>query len=141
MDAGGHAVAVEPLERAVRRALEARGVRRAEVSLALLDDRAIQALNREHLDHDWPTDVLAFALWSEGDPVVVGDVYVGFEQALRQAGDEGVDPLEELQRLAVHGTLHVTGLDHPHEADERAASPMYLLQESLVQALRAHEAP
>lgn len=141
MDTGGHPVAVEPLEQAVRRALEARDMRHAEVSLTLLGDDAMQALNREHLDHDWPTDVLAFALWSEGDPVVVGDVYVGFEQALRQAGDEGVDPLEELQRLAVHGTLHVTGLDHPDEARERTASPMYVLQESLVQALRAGEAP
>lgn len=126
---------------AVRAALAARAVARAELSVALVDDVAIRALNRDHLGHDRPTDVLAFALWSEGDPVVVGDVYIGVEQALRQAADAGVPPAEEVVRLAVHGTLHVSGMDHPEPAEHRAASPMYRLQEQLVEALARDPAP
>lgn len=105
-----------------------------ELSVALLDDPDIRRLNHEHLGHDRVTDVIAFPLWDEGEPVV-GDVYVGFEQARRQAAAEGVPLEEELVRLVVHGTLHVLGWDHPVEAAKREASPMYRLQERIVRAV------
>lgn len=122
---------VSLLERAVRETLGAEGVEAAEISLALLDDSAMRALNRDHLGHDGPTDVLAFALHGVGEPVL-GDVYLGAAQARRQAADEGVDEAEELVRLAVHGTLHVLGWDHPDPAAERLGSPMWLRQEEIV---------
>ncbi|MEK9500993.1 rRNA maturation RNase YbeY [Gemmatimonadota bacterium DH-20] len=123
------------LEAGVRRALRRRGVERAEVSVALVDDPAIHELNRRHLGHDYPTDVISFGLWQPGDPVVVGDIYIGWEQARRQAADLGVDEGEELLRLAVHGALHVAGMDHPDEAEQRAASEMVRLQEAVVREL------
>lgn len=132
LDTGGSTDAPEALlEAAVRRTLEAEGVDAGEVSLALLDDDAIRALNREHLGRDRPTDVIAFALWEEGE-TVLGDVYLGLEQARRQAAEEAVPVREELVRLAVHGTLHVLGWDHPAGAGARLASPMYRRQEALV---------
>jgi probable rRNA maturation factor len=108
--------------------LEEAGVRVAEVSVALLDDEGIRALNRTYLDHDRPTDVLAFSL---GDEETLGDVYVGFEQARIQAAEHAVPLDEELVRLAIHGTLHVVGHDHP-DGPERVRSPMFALQERLV---------
>jgi probable rRNA maturation factor len=134
VDAGGFPVSVELLERAATAALRRRDVQDAELSVALLGDDAIRTMNRDHLGHDRPTDVLSFALWDPPEPVV-GDVYVGYHQAGRQARDLGVRLDEELVRLVVHGTLHVTGLDHPEEGAQRAASPMYRLQEELVREL------
>jgi probable rRNA maturation factor len=119
------------LERAVRHTLTAEGVQGGEVSVALLNDESIQRLNREHLDHDRPTDVLAFALHDAGEPPL-GDVYLGVPQARRQADDAGVGETEELVRLAVHGTLHVLGWDHPDAAEARLRSPMWARQETLV---------
>jgi probable rRNA maturation factor len=119
---------VELIASAVRRTLEEAGVRVAEVSVALLDDEGIRALNRTYLDHDRPTDVLAFSL---GDEETLGDVYVGFEQARIQAAEHAVPLDEELVRLAIHGTLHVVGHDHP-DGPERVRSPMFALQERLV---------
>ena len=119
------------LERAIRRTLAEEGVAEGEVSLALLDDAAIQALNRAHLGRDAITDVLAFALHGEEEPVL-GDVYVGAEQARRQASEAGVSEVEELVRLAVHGTLHVLGWNHPKDGEQRLRSPMWLRQEALV---------
>ncbi len=119
------------LERAVRETLAAQGTEDAELSVALLDDLGITALNREHLGHDEPTDVISFALHGAGEPPL-GDVYVGVEQARRQAAEAGVPEAEELVRLAVHGTLHVLGWDHPVAGDERVRSPMWDRQESLV---------
>jgi probable rRNA maturation factor len=119
------------LEAAVRHALAAEGVAEAEVSVALLGDAGMRDLNQEHLGHDWPTDVISFALHGPGEPVL-GDVYVGVEQARRQAAEAGVSEAEELVRLAVHGTLHVLGWEHPEEPEARFASPMWARQESLV---------
>lgn len=122
---------VELLERAVRLTLRAEGADEGELSVALLDDPAVRALNRDHLGRDQPTDVLSFALHAQGE-AVVGDVYLGAEQARRQAEEAGVPEHEELVRLAVHGTLHVLGWDHPEDAAERVASPMWERQEALV---------
>lgn len=119
------------LERAVRHTLAAEGVGDGEVSLALLNDAAMRALNRAHLGHDRPTDVLSFALHGEGEPPL-GDVYVGVAQARRQAAEAGVSESEELVRLAVHGTLHALGWDHPEGARARLRSPMWARQETLV---------
>jgi probable rRNA maturation factor len=121
------------VEAAVRHVLRAEGVSRAEISVALLGDGAIAALNREYLGRDRPTDVIAFHLHDPGEPPL-GDVYLGVEQAARQAGGFGATAEEELLRLAVHGTLHVLGWDHP-EGEERTASPMFERQEALLREL------
>jgi probable rRNA maturation factor len=106
-------------------------VKHAEISVALLDDAGMDALSRAHLNKRGTTDVLAFALYDPGEPVL-GDVYVGVDQAARQAAEVGVSLREELVRLVVHGTLHVLGFDHPDDAEARERSPMYAKQETLV---------
>jgi len=121
------------LEHAVRLTLASQGIGAAEISLTLLDDAEIRALNKSFLGHDRPTDVLAFSLGP--GPSLLGDVYVGAEQAHRQAAEFGISLTEELVRLAVHGTLHVAGHDHP-EGEEREQSPMFALQEALVREIR-----
>lgn len=132
VDPGSFADApVALLERAVHHTLGAEGVVEGEVSVALLADPDIRELNRRHLGHDAVTDVISFALHAAGEPVL-GDVYVGGDQARRQAEDEGVSAVEEMVRLAVHGTLHVLGWDHPDDADERVDSPMWSRQERIV---------
>lgn len=118
------------LERAVVLTLREAGHEDAMLSLTLLDDDSIAELNRRYLDRAGPTDVLAFALHGDGEPPF-GDVYVGVDQALRQADELGVPHAHELARLAIHGTLHVLGHDHP-DGPEREASAMWALQERLL---------
>ena len=118
------------IEAAVRHVLRAEGVAEGEVSVALVGDDEITSLNRQWLDHDWATDVISFNLNGPGEPPL-GDVYLGVEQAARQAAELGADPGEELLRLAVHGTLHVLGYEHPEGAD-RADSEMFRRQEALL---------
>jgi probable rRNA maturation factor len=122
-------VDVDVLRSGVLRTLSAEDRDVVELSLTLLADEEIRELNRRYLGHDRPTDVIAFTLGGPED--LVGDVYVGVEQARRQAEELGISPSEELLRLAVHGTLHVLGHDHP-EGEERYASPMFEQQERIV---------
>jgi probable rRNA maturation factor len=130
---GGGRSATGIVERATKAALVARGVHDAEVSVTLLGDRAIAALNVEWLEHEGPTDVIAFPLYEEGE-TPVGDVYIGVRQAGRQAVSLGVPLAEELARLAIHGTLHVLGYDHPM-GEDRVRSPMWREQERILASL------
>lgn len=134
-DDRGSGVDVDLLHRGVRAALESQGAEEGEISVTLTGDAGIRDLNRKYLDRDRPTDVLAFRLFEEGEPVL-GDVYVGLDQARRQAEERQISVDEELLRLAIHGTLHVLGHDHP-EGGEREDAPMYRLQERLVTRILA----
>ncbi|MFW6200774.1 MAG: rRNA maturation RNase YbeY [Gemmatimonadota bacterium] len=131
-------VPVDLLEEGVRATLERKAISGAEVSVTLLDDPGIRALNRRYLERDRPTDVIAFPLYEPDEPVV-GDVYVGLDQARRQAAELRIPLREELLRLAVHGTLHVLGHDHPGDGD-REESEMFRIQEELVRSVLAREA-
>jgi len=121
------------VEAAVRHVLRAEGVSIAEISVALVSDAEITALNEGYLQHQGPTDVISFALHDEGQPPL-GDVYVGVDQAIRQAAEYGATPADEVMRLAVHGTLHVLGYDHPEGAG-RTESEMFVRQEELLKDL------
>lgn len=129
----------ERLEDAVRFVLRSEAISAAELSLALLGDEEIAALNDEYLSHEGPTDVISFEL-ERPDGAPLGDIYIGAEQAERQAAELGVPYAEELLRLAMHGTLHVLGYDHP-EGEERAGSEMYRRQEALLAAFLAGREP
>lgn len=123
------------LARAVRAALRHQKVNQAEVSVTLLDDAEVADMNARFLQHEGPTDVISFALYEAGeDPV--GDIYIGYEQTLRQAAAAGVLPAEELARVTIHGMLHVLGHDHP-DGDDRMQSDMWRVQEGVLQKLFA----
>jgi len=95
------------------------------------------AMNRRHLEHAGPTDVISFgfARVERTDPVV-GDIYIAPEVAATNARAAGVPAREEIARLVIHGVLHVLGHDHPHE--DREQSAMWKRQERhLRAALRA----
>lgn len=102
--------------------------------MTLLPDSAIRVLNADYLQHDWPTDVLSFALHEPGE-TVLGDVYIGIDRARAEAEQRRLTELEEVVRLAVHGTLHVLGHEHPEPAEEREESDFFITQERLVAAV------
>jgi len=107
----------------------------AEVELTICGDAEMERLNFDHMGERGPTDVLSFPLheWtvdgqvshlSDDDGVsppgglLLGDVVIDLDQALRQSaeGDWGV--AEEIVLLAIHGTLHLVGHDHEQIDDE-----------------------
>lgn len=128
-------VGLAALKAAARSVLTAEGRTGGSLSITFLDDVGIARLNGQYLDRPHATDVLAFALHPPGAPPV-GDVYIGAEQAERQAADLHIAPGEELLRLVVHGTLHVLGYDHP-DGEERYESEMFQRQEELLRPLIA----
>jgi probable rRNA maturation factor len=116
---------VRRLRTGVRRVLEWERVPEAEISVAVVDDAAIRELNRRHLQHDYPTDVLSFLLEREGPAGlrrarrIEGEVVVSAETARRRAAEFGWHPAWELLLYAVHGTLHLCGYDDRTPAQRR----------------------
>jgi probable rRNA maturation factor len=114
--------------------LAALGLADAELSVALVDDAAIHALNRDYRGKDRPTDVLAFAM-EEGEPMpapggggrggrraaprVLGDVIVSIDTAGKQARKRRRPLLAEVTMLLAHGLLHLLGYDHETDEEER----------------------
>lgn len=109
----------------------------AEVSVVLVDNEAIQALNLEYRGIDSPTDVLSFAqlegeeLFDVLDVPILGDIVISIEQVLAQANDYGHSFERELAFLLVHGLLHLAGYEH----DEEFTGEMHDKQEEIMQAL------
>ncbi len=83
--------------------------RNGQVSVVFLPDEEMVVLNRQFLNHDYPTDVMAFNLEESPDEELDGEIYIGYEQARRQARELGVPFEQELRRLVVHGMLHLLG--------------------------------
>jgi probable rRNA maturation factor len=120
-----------------RSVLRSERVRDAMLSITFVTNRSIRAMNREHLNRDGLTDVIAFGFRQGGrETAIVGDVYIAADVARASARSNGVMVRQELTRLVVHGILHVLGHDHP-ESDRRVRSAMWTKQERLVRALES----
>lgn len=85
-----------------------------ELSVALVDDAQMRALNRRYRRRDRTTDVLAFP---QGEHGLVGDVVLSVETIARRSG---LRAERDLGRCLVHGILHLTGWEH-HTATARRA--------------------
>lgn len=111
------------LREVARTTLRSQGIREADISLALVDDPTIHALNRRHLEHDYATDVLSFLLSDTGRAGEVaaleGEIIVSTETAIRQAAEYGWSAEDELTLYLVHGLLHLCGFDDHTAADRR----------------------
>ena len=117
-----------------RKTLKSERVRNALLSITFVSPRAIARLNRTHLAHPGPTDVISFgfARATPDDPVI-GDIYICPEVARHNARAHGTPVREELARLIVHGVLHVLGHDHPDGDDGvLEGSAMWRKQERIV---------
>jgi rRNA maturation RNase YbeY len=111
------------LARNARRLLRGLRLPDAELSLVLVSDRQMQALNRRWRARDRPTDVLSFAQREGpgGAPdEILGDVVISVDTARRQAAERGSTVGREADRLLIHGLLHLLGYDHERsEAEAR----------------------
>ncbi len=124
----------------------AAGLGRTELSLMLVGDRAIRALNRSFRGIDRATDVLAFSQLEERgapppspraaarlDGRPLGDVVISIDTALRQARELGVAPAARLRTLLIHGFLHLLGYDHERSAAD--ARRMFARERALARKL------
>lgn len=105
-----------------------------EVSVLIVDDREIRAINKEHRAIDKATDVLSFPMAEfvkgelvsdegdydpEFDELMLGDIIISAETAKRQSQEYGHSFERELAFLTAHSCFHLLGYDHMDEAEEK----------------------
>ena len=121
-------VSIDGLESAIEFGLRTEAVAEAILSVTVVDNATMHALNRQHLEHDYPTDVISFQLeWTcdgadlntrctqlEGrssGAAVEGEIVVSAEYAAEMAKQCGWSTQDELTLYAIHGMLHICGYD------------------------------
>ena len=94
----------------------------AELSILIVDDQLIAQFNRQYLNREGPTNVIAFSMrqgpFSDIAPNLLGDVVISADTAHREAQSAGISTQDRFDQLLIHGTLHLLGYDHEDTVDE-----------------------
>jgi probable rRNA maturation factor len=100
-------------------ALASAGIEDGHLAVEFVDEDRIRVLNREYRNKDTPTDVLSFGVDEDGDPAgpgELGDIVICPEHTI------------DLREAVVHGTLHLTGMDHEVDDGEMLALQAELMR-------------
>ena len=104
-----------------------------DINIIFCSDNYILDVNMKYLEHDYFTDIITFD-YCEKD-ILSGDLFISIDSVRENASFYGTDFEDELNRVMVHGILHLIGYDDHSENDiaqMRAKENYYLqLRESL----------
>lgn len=87
-----------------------------ELSYIFCSDEYLLEVNKEHLDHDYFTDVITFDYCD--NKVISGDIFISIDRVKENAESFGKSFKNELRRVMAHGLLHLMGYKDKNEADE-----------------------
>ena len=88
-----------------------------DISIIFCSDNYILDVNQKYLQHDYFTDIITFD-YCEGDKIS-GDLFISVDSVKENAIEYGTDFKEELNRVIVHGILHLIGYDDHNDDDIR----------------------
>ncbi len=110
-----------------------------ELSCVIVDDETIHSINKDYRSIDRSTDVISFALedseqyYVDDMPRSLGDIFISYDHALKQAQEYGHSINREMCFLFTHGLLHLLGYDHMEDDD---AKEMFELQDKILGKLK-----
>lgn len=133
-------ISLSRMRRNARILLSSLGHPEDELSILLVDDERIAALNQTYFSREGPTNVIAFPMqagrFAHLSPHLLGDVVISVDTAWREARAAGLDLEQRLTQLLVHGLLHLCGYDHEQTPAE--ARRMTVKSRQLLRALKAN---
>ena len=121
-----HKISVKMIHQTAQVILNALDCPDAEISIVIVDDLQMAEFNRNYLNREGPTNVIAFPMqegeFSEINPYLLGDVVISADTAHKEGKAADIDLPSRFTQLLVHGILHLVGYDH--ENDEQEAQKM-----------------
>ena len=125
------------LTRTATYVLQQEGLSDASVSIAVIDDDAMQTLKGRYFDRAMTTDVLSFDLREPAETCDTTapldcEVIVNAQRAQALAGESSAEPLAELNLYLVHGLLHQLGYD---DRTPRQSAAMHEREDNLLEEL------
>ncbi len=89
-----------------------------EISYLFCDDKKILEINRQYLQHDFYTDIITFD-YSE-KKTISGDITISLDTVRSNSQQYQTEYVEELNRVIIHGILHLCGLDDHTDTEKKA---------------------
>jgi rRNA maturation RNase YbeY len=89
------------------------------ISYIFCNDAYLIQLNRQYLQHDTLTDVITFDYTVDNDGLVSGDIFISIERVKDNATELNLSFNEELQRVMIHGVLHLLGYKDKTKAEKQ----------------------
>ncbi|MGL4993343.1 MAG: rRNA maturation RNase YbeY [Bacteroidales bacterium] len=111
----------------IKRVTEMYGKKLGEISYIFCNDEKILEVNNQYLQHDYYTDIITFD-YTEGNKIS-GDLFISLDTVRTNAEQFGVDFNEELDRVIIHGVLHLCGI--ADESEEQRADMISKENEAL----------
>lgn len=87
-----------------------------EIAYIFCSDPYILEVNKQYLQHDYFTDIITFD-YSEGNKIS-GDLFISLDTVKSNSEQFGTDYYEELERVIIHGILHLCGFKDKEPAEE-----------------------
>lgn len=108
------------------------GKKVGDIAYIFCSDEKILEVNRQYLEHDYYTDIITFDYTENG--VIGGDIFISVDTVASNANEVGVSFQEELNRILIHGILHLCGFkdkqpDDKAEMTRQEDAALQLLQD------------
>lgn len=100
----------------IKQVIADKGMKSGDISFIFCSDSYLLDVNRKYLDHDYFTDIITFD-YVEGN-VVSGDIFISVERVIENAGLFGNRVSDELNRIIIHGVLHLLGFKDKTDEDK-----------------------
>ncbi len=104
-----------------------------DINIIFCSDNYILDVNMKYLQHDYFTDIITFDYCE--DNILSGDLFISIDSVRENAVFYGTEFLDELNRVIVHGLLHLIGYDDHSDSEQktmRAKEDYYLSQRPTV---------
>jgi rRNA maturation RNase YbeY len=106
------------LKKWIKETIEAEGYKLQELNYIFCSDEYLLQMNQQYLDHDTLTDIITFDN-SETQGKITGDIFISIERIWENAKKFEVTKERELQRVVIHGALHLVGYADKKPADKK----------------------
>ena len=87
-----------------------------DIAYIFCNDEKILEVNRQYLQHDYYTDIITFDYCDDLvemgiSDTISGDMFISLDTVRTNAAGLGVDYMQELHRVIIHGVLHLLGIN------------------------------
>lgn len=91
----------------IRQAINDYAKKLGDISFIFCSDGYLLEVNKKFLEHDYFTDIITFD-YVEGQ-IISGDIFISVERVLDNSKSFGITFADELNRIIIHGVLHLLG--------------------------------
>ena len=104
------------LENWINNCITKEGFNPGQINIIFCSDEYLLEINQKHLGRDYFTDIITFDQ-SDQESVIEGDLYISTERIEDNATDHSARFIDELERVIIHGILHLMGFSDKSDED------------------------